>query len=256
MELLETIKQLDAKQKMTGVITLLLLAFLIYFAYDTFANGGASTPPPQKKSAAKSTSASDRSSDLAESSVQEHSLPQQPGSNHAAIMDPVSRYSMDPRSGQDEVMKQPLKQPDPEQLAFLEQTKQMQQEYLRLVNEFQLAQLQGKLEQAKAQISDARLKSLLSLAKQEQLKTELEKEGQSIVGPSIGGGAQTDLQVSYVGQRRGQWSAMLNEGTAYFEVHVGTRLGDGWRVTRIGSQGVILQRGEDKKLLRMPKTLG
>ena len=109
-----------------------------------------------------------------------------------------------------------------------------------------------------AQIADARLKSLVSRAKQQQIQTELEQSQvspRSSVIKGAKGNAELDVQVVYIGQRQGRWTAMLSEGGAYFEVRTGTRLADGWEVASIDSVGVILQRGGEKRLLRMPRTV-
>jgi hypothetical protein len=269
MELLDTFKQLDAKQKMTAAITAVLLMFLLYFAYDTFAGGGSDgeASPSSVKKPASLVEAEDAPDTFGAPAVQEHQPPKQANVTQMAMLDPVSRprtsmSDADAQLNSDEVMKQPVKQPDVEQLAFLQQTKQMQAEYLSLVNEYQLTQLQQKVEEAKAQISDSRLKATMSSAKQQQLVGELEKKGQMLMTPSIGGGVSSNtdadalVQVVYVGERRGQWTALLSEGGAYFEVRVGTRLSDDWRVVNITGQGVILERKNQRKLLRMPKTVG
>lgn len=273
MALLETFKELDTKQKITGVVTVVLLAFLLYLGYDTFFKGEPTSPAlatakpvvSESKPATGATPALVTPTETQET-ADEQSLqlpPQSSVTSATSIQEPLAQNT--PLDNQNlpftSVAKQESEGPSPEQLAFLQQSKEMQREYLKLVNEFQLAQLQQKLESTKSEIAKARLESIVSGAKQQELESELEKKGQQVSALSIGAAAgaaaaQNELEVVYVGQRAGEWRAMLSQGSGYFEVHVGTRLNGGWKVIEISDKGVILQRGQEKRLLQIPRNVG
>lgn len=246
--MIDAIQQLDTRQKVILVITTLLFAFVVYYGYQTFfasdmiASEAAPTqeaPPPPPPPAAD-TPAANVSAD-----------------NSAPEMGTNPMMPSAPSQGAMNV--QPPEQPTPEQLALLQESQAVQQEYLRLVNEYQILQLKQKLEEANAAIATSRLQSTQTMA-QIQLLTDKQKEKSMAPVTAISSSsadnkeqAPAQLKLVYVGKQMGVWTAMINADSSYFEVKIGTRLPDGSVVTMIDEKGVALSNGGKSQLLTMPR---
>jgi|GEM_PF-3469575 len=121
-----------------------------------------------------------------------------------------------------------------------------QSAYLRLVNEYQMAQLQRMI----AEDNEA-----IAIAKQNAAKASSETAklmgGSSLM--STANNTQTnsnDYQLVYTGQQAdNSWSATLKKNGQNLDVLVGSQLPDGSRVLSIDDNGVLLQQGTIKKLV-------
>ncbi|MBB72625.1 MAG: hypothetical protein CMF50_09535 [Legionellales bacterium] len=149
-----------------------------------------------------------------------------------------------------EVPKQPL---TPAQLAVLEQSKKTEAQYVELLNQYQIAQLQQKLVATNAQIAESRLRSAQLEAKTQEVSNQL--TGQGSLKPTAATTAAKNIEVAYIGQQKGRWQAMLTSGGSYFQVTVGTQLQNGARVTAISPRGVTIMQDGEKHFIAMPDAL-
>lgn len=147
----------------------------------------------------------------------------------------------------------------PEQLALLAESQELQRQYLKMVNEYQLYQMQQKVITAKSQVTAAELKSQQIQAQKDAFeqkeKVKEEKEG---VQPGTGESEVIlpAFKVAFVGRTAGVWVAVLKADDAYIQVKEGTLLGDGSLVSSINEKGVVLKSKEgNKTFLAMPKAI-
>ncbi len=125
-----------------------------------------------------------------------------------------------------------------------------QSEYLRLVNEYQMAQLQRMI----AEDNEA-----IAIAKRNAIQAG--QDTAKIVGGSAddltAGAAATntdqnsqDYSLVYTGQQGdGQWTATLKKNGQTFDVVTGGQLPDGFHIQSIDENGVVLTQGTVKKLV-------
>lgn len=288
--MIDAIKQLDTKQKVTLVITLALFAFVIFYGYDTFFDGGGGStnapapvvrteeaPPAQPRSAPEPSSAAQPGKMPGQNPTQQpvanngmaQNAPGTPGSTSMpAAAAPTNQgwqgnqQSQPAAAPAPQITVQAPAAPTAEQLALLKESQEVQQEYLRLVNEYQLAQLKQKLEQANADIAQAQLRSAQTMAQIQLLADKLKEETappSSPLAPATSSGEakqpSVTFQLVYVGKQSGKWTAMLNAAGSYFEVSEGTLLSDGSVVREINSKGIILSLHGKKEFLTIPKGL-
>lgn len=239
MSLIDQFNELEPKQKVTAAVTIVLFLVFVYLAYDTFFGGDdftpttAETPPP--------------TAEVPKQQTQTVATPA-PVSAQPTQSAPVATVKH--TSDVEEVAAHP---PTPEQLALIKESESLQREYLRILNEYQIAELQSKLETANSKIAAAKLKTTKTQSQTKKLENEMNESQASL----IKGVEQKDynIQVSYVGERRGQWIAMLKINNNYFEVKVGTELPDGSVVDVINQNGVVLEKNGKKQYYRVPKSL-
>lgn len=242
MSLIDNVKQLEAKQKVMLVVLIGALGIVFYLIYTTFfaSSGGSSN------SAAISSPApmAQQTMTPAQTPLQSASAP----SINAPIQTSGNTSTV--------AVGQPAP-PTPQDLALLAESQQMQQQYVQLVNEYQLAQLQQKLAQVDAEIANNKLTTTKSLVEMKKLQPQLGGD----YGTQLSGSAASSsnvpqgYQTLYVGQVSGRWQAMLQSGGQYFQVSVGMQLPDGSSVTTINSRGVVLNRNGTPIFLPMSKSL-
>lgn len=225
MELLNKFNELDTKQKVTAIITVLVVLFAIYLAYDTFFGGtSTSTPATETKSvtSAKPVKSENRLETKNNGESAEAQLPPPPQQ----------------------------KEPTPAQLAALAQSQQMQQQYINLVNAYQMAQIEQKLAAADSQIAQSKLSTAKAMVSTQEFAAKLPRNGMN-----FGDNEPAGPQAVYVGQQAGKWLAMLNLNGNYVQVNVGTQLPDGSVVTSISDRGVILDNNGQPSYLPIAKSL-
>ncbi len=121
-----------------------------------------------------------------------------------------------------------------------------QSEYLRLVNEYQMAQLQRMI----AEDNEA-----IAIAKQNAAKATTETSklmgGGSVMSTTGSSQANSnEYQLVYTGQQTdGGWSATLKKNGQSTDVNIGSQLADGSQVISIDDNGVLLRQGDVKKLV-------
>lgn len=242
MSMIGNIKDLETKQKIMLVAIVVLVGFIIYFGYTTFFPTSnnvvvAPTVAPVK------TTATPRSQTAAQSQV--------------GVTPPVTTASeTNTETSQLQKVGAPTTSaPTPEQLALLAESQQLQTEYLHLVNQYQVAQLQQKLAKTDAQIAAQKLAAAKSYLATQKLTGGSSEMPTSIFSSSSNKATIAPMQVMYVGQQAGVWSAMLGRSGNYYQVKVGTQLPDGSVVQSISNQGVILNKSGANQYLVIPKTL-
>lgn len=231
MELLNKFNELDTKQKVTAIITILVVLFAIYLAYDTFFGGtssgsSASVAPTKTVSAASATKAGNRNESKGN------------GNSNGEL----AEAQLPPPPQQ--------KEPTPAQLAALAQSQQMQQQYINLVNAYQMAQIEQKLAAADSQIAQSKLSTAKAMVSTQEYAAKLPRNGMT-----FGDNEPAGPQAVYVGQQAGKWLAMLNLNGNYVQVGVGTQLPDGSVVTSISDKGVILDNNGQPSYLPIAKSL-
>lgn len=233
MELLNKFNELDTKQKVTAIITVLVVLFAIYLAYDTFFGGTSSdssspVTPTKAATAALATKAANRNESKSKSNGNSN------GELAGAELPPPPQQ----------------KEPTPAQLAALAQSQQMQQQYINLVNAYQMAQIEQKLAAADSQIAQSKLSTAKAMVSTQEYAAKLPRNGMNF-GDNESAGPQT----VYVGQQAGKWLAMLNLNGSYVQVNVGTQLPDGSVVTSISARGVVLDNNGQPSYLPIAKSL-
>ncbi len=225
MELLTKFKELEAKQKLTVVLTAVIAVFALYLAYDTFFGGTTGEPVSVSAPVAAEPSVAKTPKRMSVTNNEEE--------NGAPAVTPAPEQ----------------KQPTPAQLAVLAQSQQMQQQYVNLVNAYQMAQIEQKLAAANSQIAQAKLSTAKAMVSTQDYVAKLPR----------GGGVDDDAsqapQAVYIGQQNGRWLAMLSMGGNYVQVNVGTRLPDGSVVSSISDRGVILDKNGEPSYLPIAKSM-
>jgi hypothetical protein len=145
-----------------------------------------------------------------------------------------------------QVVEIPKRELTAEELALLEERRQVQQQYLQLVNQYQLTEMQNKVATSQSSL----IKTQIDTAKSEQQATKLgivlpgqEEEGdQSLRG----------VTVVYVGKKNNQWSAVLNLRGKYMTVKLGSRLPDNSLISQINDNGIVLYKDGERRTLIVP----
>ena len=117
-----------------------------------------------------------------------------------------------------------------------------QREYLNLVREYQITKMERQILEEKAGLANAQKRISDS-------GTNNSLSGASGIGTSMYSNENNDYQLAYIDRQAGQWSATLNQGEVYKEVHVGTRLENGSKVLSINGNRVVLSLVKGKKLV-------
>lgn len=277
MSLVDNIKQMETKQKVILIVTIIAFIYVLYLGYDTFFAANSSVAPPPSAPAMPSESSAistemPRAEEPAENAAhtpasEPASTPATPPASEVTPQDSTQipntggrsqpRKSVQPHAKVVEV--KPL-EPTPEQMALLAESQEMQREYLRLVSQYQIAQLQERLEEANASIAAAKLKSAITASETQKLNDELKARTlRGLAPPSTGEKGPADfastLQLMYIGKMKGKWMAMLNANGSYYEVKQGTRLPDGSMVSNIDTKGIVITKDNSKRFIPMPKSL-
>lgn len=240
MNVLDSVKSLETKQKIMLVVVIILMGAAVYMGYATFFPSSANTAasvakvpvsPPAAAKVAPATGGTNTPEAEAKNTAETPALQNMEKPKNAA--------------------------PTPEQLAILAQSQQLQEEYVHLVNEYQVAQLQQKLAETDAEIAKQKLSAVQSIMEVQKIEgsltTALPLHG---VNTTLVTKAPAPMTVMFVGRKNSdRWSAILGSEGNTMEVRVGTRLPDGSVVTEINAQGVVLTKDGKKTYLPIPRTL-
>ncbi len=238
MSFVDNVKELDSKQKGMLVATIGCVGLVLYLIYSTFFSTESAPAQPIKPIVSEASEPlMMASAPGADSSPQMPAATAMPQTNSASALD-VSGNNNSASAHQNSV-----NPPTPTNLAMLAQSQQMQQQYIQMVNEYQLAQLQQKLALVDSQIAASKLtttKSLVELKKlQPLLGSQYNNQAVSNSGEPAAAAPQ-GFQTMYVGQVSGKWQAMLVSDGQYFQVSTGMRLPDGSVVSQITARGVVI----------------
>ena len=234
---------MEPKQKGMLIATVLLFLIIGYMVYRMFFAGSHTPPPPPAAArpspvaakpatpAAAPTNAATNNpaADLAVAN------PSAPGVNAAPAAPTVPA-----------VVEMPKRELTPEELALLEERRQVQQQYLQLVNQYQLTEMQNKVATSQSNL----LKTEIDAAKAERQAARL-----GLVLPGQADNTKkglTGVSLVYVEQKKGIWGAVLNVRGAYVNVKMGSRLLDGSVVSRINESGLVIIKDGDRYPLTVP----
>lgn len=123
-----------------------------------------------------------------------------------------------------------------------------QQQYMKLVNEYQMLQMQNMIAQTQASIAKARAETAESIAKLD----DLSGSDANIVDLGLSSSNTTtagNYELIYTGQENGQWTATLKKGGQFNDVTTGSVLPDGTKIISVDDNGVVLVQDKIKKLL-------
>ncbi len=225
---MDKFNQMEPKQKVMLVATVIMFAILGYLVYTTFFPA---TSRPAASTVKTPTSVS---------------MPTPRPANSLQAMQPrkieksgVKPTVMDRMSEADE--------------ALLQRSKEVEQQYVTLVTQYQLAQLQQKLAQTNAQIAQSRLSTVKAMSEAKKLDAKV--TGTSLGAPSVQNKNVEIIKAMYVGYSHGRWMAMLNLDGSYYQVHIGTRLPTGSVVSSISNRGVVLRHNGERYYLAVPTPL-
>ena len=262
--LMDKFNELESKQKVTLAITIVLFMVVLYYGYDTLFGGDSSSPSPpvtQKQTAAAKAPATKQSAEASSASTSTENATNSAQSSTTAT---TASQGQNQSSGNAPLYTDVSKVAPPkltaEEMATIEENQRLQKQYLYLVNQYQMAQMQEKLESTNASIAASKLKAVSTMVKTQEISKELKRQQAPLQQMSPDEKEQkaeqfNNIGVAYVGKTQGKWMAMLKLEDAYFEVRVGTRLPDGSTVDLINEQGVVLDKAGQKKYMKVPRSL-
>jgi len=123
-----------------------------------------------------------------------------------------------------------------------------QQQYMKLVNEYQMLQMQSMIAQTQATIAKSRAQTAEALSKLSDLSggnTDITDLG---LIPSASNDSG-DYELIYTGQENGKWTATLKKGGQFNDVTADTALPDGTKVLTVNDSGVVIVENNVKKLV-------
>lgn len=122
-----------------------------------------------------------------------------------------------------------------------------QQQYLQLVNRYQILRLQKMIAQSNQQIAQAELGAAEAEAKLGKFRGS--RDVVNVATPNVKRVRPSRAyQLVYTGQSNGRWNATLKRNGQLIDVHVGSTVAGG-RVMAINSQRVILQQGRRRAVI-------
>jgi len=247
MSMMDNLKELETKQKIMLVAVVVLVGFIIYFGYNTFFPSSATTSTPVIPTVTQTRAPVSTTTNTTSQTTQTRGSDKIPSKTSDTASNDLSNLQVQntPKTAA----------PTPEQLALLAESQQLQAQYIHLVNQYQVAQLQQKLAQADAAIAAQRLAAAKSyLAAQKLTGTSGPLPTSIFDGSTTTAAKEPVMTVMYVGRQQGAWTAMLASNGDYYQVKEGTLLPDGSVVQQITSQGVVLNKDGQNKYLVIPKT--
>lgn len=209
---------LDRKQKLLIPAIIIVLGVLVWQLYGMM-HGGSSMPAaakpalPARPAAATSTSAPGASPMAA---------PAQPQTARTAV--PA------------------VSEQDKQRLRDISQT---DAEYLKLIQEYQLLQVQRRIAEDTRAIAVAKLETAKALAE------SVKYGGAGNMGSNMPGAGSfdNDYKLVFTGQEAGQWTATLKMNDQLMDVVAGTNLPDGYKVVAVDSDSVTLQKNDRQKVI-------
>lgn len=233
----------DMEPKQKGVLIATIIIFIIigYMVYRVFFAGTSPAPAPVKK--APVTAAKPQQAPPAANNNAASDLAVNANSTAGVAASTVNTSSA--VNAVPQVVEMPKRELTPEELNLLEERRQVQQQYLQLVNQYQLMEMQNKVATSQSSL----IKTQLETAKSEQQATKLGillpgQQGPSDVDKSLSG-----VSLVYVGKKNGVWSAVLNLRGQYATVKVGSHLPDDSVVSTINDNGIVLYKDGERRTL-------
>lgn len=122
-----------------------------------------------------------------------------------------------------------------------------QQEYLELLNQYELLKMRRQMLEEQAAIAQAQNRIAVLNDQTRKLDATVNTDVQG--NYETNGSNNSGYQLSYIDQQNGQWTASIYHNGAYQVVNKGSLLADGAIVKDISQQGVIIQNKTDRKLI-------
>ncbi len=238
--LLEKYNALETKQKILVPVTILIVLLLAYEVFAIFMPSTPSfTPPPRVNNAPPAFSRA-----------------------------PTNAVNPNPGAVQHRVIKKtkitqvPSSPPSPLMASALEQNSDLHKQYLKMLSQYQVLQLQELLARAHANLATAHVQEAEAQQRVEKLTNGRVRIGSSTTG-SIGSYANaessneaaTDFQVQFIGYQSGRWTGILSKDGKDYEIHNGSLLPDDVRVTSMNSRGIVVRREGYKRFIPIAPSL-
>lgn len=241
----------DMEPKQKGMLVAVIIIFIIigYMVYKLFfASSSAPMPPEAPPVAVKETSptttppataatAANTNNAGADLAVADNT---QPGAMPNA-MQPATANAVP------QVVEMPKRELTPEELALLEERRQVQQQYLQLVNQYQLMEMQNKVATSQSTLIKTQIDTAKSEQQASKLGLVLPGQEQDNTDKSLKG-----VALVYVGQKNGVWNAVLNLRGNYVTVKLGSRLPDDSLVSKITENSIVLYKDGERRTLIVP----
>jgi len=201
-------KQLEKKQKILLVVTVIVIAILTWQFYELFWGDVSGSSTPAKVQPVKKAK---------QSTTKKGSVNAKKSAHSASVGLKVESNL-------------------PKSVAQRKATLPAQQAaYLNIVNHYELAKMENQLLTQQASIAEARNR----IAKLNQDTMQLGGN----VALASSNNTTTGFQLAYLGQQNGQWVAAIRNQDQYKTVSVNQQLPDGSVVLGIDKQGVLLKKG-------------
>lgn len=131
-----------------------------------------------------------------------------------------------------------------------------QQEYLKLVNQFELAKMQRQLLQEQAAIARARHEIVVMNNQTSKISgSDVSAVGSSVNLGAVGANNSDPFQLGYLDYQHGSWTAALVRDGRYLNVQPGTLLPGGVKIIAINHKGVIINDKKDRELVSFNGTI-
>ena len=230
------------------------------------ANSGTTTAAAQTSAASNNTTTQQPSPTATNANTVSNNQPStQQGSLTTSASNAGSQSSGTKQSGsgaqsgvgaQSSGVKQTQEPLTPETKAQLAQQKALERQYVQMVTQYQLAQMQKKLADVNAQLAQSKLREAQAVAK---------ASSQNVGVGSLAGAAASSItsrtlgsySLLYVGHLNHQWMATLRYAGQLHNVHMGSQFADGTTVKVIDRNGVVLTNGTASRylMISVPMTL-
>ena len=126
----------------------------------------------------------------------------------------------------------------------LREISQSDTEYLKLIQEYQLLQVQRRIAEDTRAIAVAKLETVKALAETSTFG------GSGNLGSNLSMGKMDgDYKLVFTGQEAGQWTATLKMNDQLMDVVTGTHLPDGYKVMMVDGDSVTLQKADKQKVV-------
>jgi septal ring-binding cell division protein DamX len=122
-----------------------------------------------------------------------------------------------------------------------------QQKYLALVNEYQMLEIQRMIAQDQAAIAQSRAATAEALAKVAQAGGTASAADLGMNDASVNN--TSDYELIYTGEDNGEWTATLKKNGQFNDVTTGSTLPDGAKILSVDDNGVLIQSGNQKRLV-------
>ncbi|MCD6055048.1 MAG: hypothetical protein K0R12_10 [Gammaproteobacteria bacterium] len=244
---------LAKKQKIMIPLVIAAFAFLGWEAYQLLGGDSdytvPSTPAPiaRPKAPVPAVQAPNNNDEASTPGMQQPDV-----NNTPAATTPVSvnkPVSTKPSASAAENLPVDSTEEEDNQKAFIQAQQAREQQYIQMVNDYQLAEMQKKLADANAQLAQSKLKEAQSVAKASQQNIAV---NQASTGVGAGNNPLQNYSLLYVSYIDGHWTGTLRYQGRLHNVYIGSQFADGTSVRVIDRNGVVLSYKDQSRYLTIP----